>query len=132
MSTVTVTEITETEADGGDPADSADIEQAYVVEEARIDEKGEETDVETDGEVKNLSEGVKKKKKKLRRELSTSQKTRDDNLPQGYSSSEEIEGSKFKRGENTTATIRRRIVKKSADKEQDKERSRRGKANRES
>lgn len=128
MSTVTVTEITETEADGGDPADSADIEQAYVVEEARIDEKGEETDVETDGEVKNLSEGVKKKKKKLRRELSTSQKTRDDNLPQGYSSSEEIEGSKFKRGENTTATIRRRIVKKSADKEEDKERSRRGKS----
>lgn len=132
MSTVTLTEIIET-SDGGEPADTADIEQAYVVEEVKVDEKGEETDVETDdGDVQNLNEGVKKKKKKLRRELSISQKQRGDDtsgLPQGYSSSEETENvSKFKRKENTTATIRRRIVKKSTDKEEVKERSRRGKS----
>ncbi|XP_026682185.1 uncharacterized protein LOC103513086 [Diaphorina citri] len=133
MSTVTVTEITETSL-GNENEPDIEVENAYIVEEVKVDEKGEETDVETDEDgVKNLTD-VKKKRKKLRRELSTSQKSRalpltsegKENEPRGYSSSEESQNlSKFKRKDNNV-TIRRRIVKK-IDKD-DKERSRRGKS----
>ncbi|KAI5713504.1 hypothetical protein M8J76_000697 [Diaphorina citri] len=133
MSTVTVTEITETSF-GNENEPDIEVENAYIVEEVKVDEKGEETDVETDEDgVKNLTD-VKKKRKKLRRELSTSQKSRalpltsegKENEPRGYSSSEESQNlSKFKRKDNNV-TIRRRIVKKT-DKD-DKERSRRGKS----
>uniref|UniRef100_A0A8D8M2S0 TWiK family of potassium channels protein 7 n=1 Tax=Cacopsylla melanoneura TaxID=428564 RepID=A0A8D8M2S0_9HEMI len=146
MSTVTVTEITETESNDAYTAPVVeDYENAYIVEEvkaddAKADEKGEETDDELDAEgVKEVSDGTKRKKKKLRGDLSTSQRQRagsgdradvNNGVPQGYSSSEETENksTRFKRNQNNTATIRRRIIKKTADKEENKERSRRGKS----